>query len=1335
MTRRIACLGAPSCVLLVLTVAGVCFPGDKAPQGPDPSFYVKRDTWCETMLASREALMREAATKIGPLFSTVVDRHDEPRPVKIPVAGVKTLYIGAFAPKKSKAQDFFIDASLIDKQGKATPLLDLKFGKEKRQNSSGTYRVKAPKSSSGLVETEVFCALDGKYDTLETLVGPAGKGTHGQVWIHSESLLSDRLALVKARRDLWDLVCRDFTDVASQQEMAWETEDDIFDNDWPAGDVSELAARHAKAIRLRSLRVRADALAEAATTPGDLQKVRDLYLQSRRLTQLQQRLSLFDARAMRLAIEDLTSSFPAEYVRGEAFLQKLVRYQKRVPQIQAALEQGNETALSEAEEVLAFQREVLLANPLIDFDRLLVVRRGAENLGLPSNWLGNSALRPAGYDNAIASLSLAGETRELATVFQPPGDEFIGDVDLHFDAGRMLFSMPRGGDGWQVFEINIDGTGLRQVTPDVHEDVDNYDACYLPDGRVIFTSTANMQGVPCIGGSSPVTNLALLDAGRTTMRMLTFDQDHDWCPTLMESGQIMYLRWEYTDIPHAFSRILFTMNPDGTGQSQLYGSNSYWPNGIWYARPIPGHPNRLVGVISGHHGVKRAGELVIFDAAKGRYEADGVVQRIPGHGQKVEPVLLDNVAGNSWPKFLHPYPISDKYFLVAAQPTSASLWGIYLVDVFDNILLLKEQSGDALLEPIPVRKTRRPPTLSDKTDLARTDGTVFLGDIYAGPGLAGVPRGTIKQLRVFAYHFAYRGMGGQGNRVGTDGPWDVKQILGTVPVHADGSALFRVPANTPISVHPLDAEGKAVQRMRSWLTAEPGEVVSCVGCHQSPNSLAPPRSSIAARQPPAQIKPWYGPTRGFSFLREVQRPVLDKYCIGCHHGQPRSDGAIIPDLRDGEPERRGLNVLLGKRSRSGTFTPSYWTLRSFVRNVNETDLHLLTPWEFHADSTLLVQMLQKGHHNVKLDAEAWDRLITWIDLGAPAHGTWTEIVGPEKVERYRQVRLELRRRYANVDEVDPEAIPQLTRDSGPPIIPERLAETDIHVPHVPKWPFDAADAKRRQAAAAEQTQRTIDLGDGVTLELVLIPSGEFVMGDANGHPDERPLTRVSIDSPFWIGKFEVTNAQYASFDPSHDSRLESLPDNHFSAAQRGVSANDPQQPVVRITWHQAMAFCRWLRDKTGKDFTLPTEAQWEYACRAGTATPLSYGDPATDHSPFANLADAANKKVLQWLHPTEGRFDDHAFVAAGVGSYAPNAWGLHDMHGNVAEWTRSSYRPYPCDSDDGRNDLSKNEKKAARGGSWHNRPKAARSAHRLMYHPHQLAFALGFRVVLAVESK
>jgi formylglycine-generating enzyme required for sulfatase activity len=808
----------------------------------------------------------------------------------------------------------------------------------------------------------------------------------------------------------------------------------------------------------------------------------------------------------------------------------------------------------------------------------------------------------------------------------------------------------------------------------------------------------------------------------------------------MNDGRVMFTRWEYSDTPHYFTRILFRMNPDGIGQMALYGSNSYWPNSIFYARPIPEHPTKVVGIVSGHHGVARMGELVVFDVGRGQHEADGAIQKIPGYGKPVKPVIGDNIADASWPKFLHPYPLSAEYFLVSAALANGESWGIYLVDVFDNMLCLAEEPGVALFEPIPFRATRRPPIIPERVDPSSKEATVYMNDVYRGPGLKDVPRGTIKSLRVYAFHYGYQRLAGH-TCIGIDGPWDVRQILGTAPVEADGSALFTVPANTPVAVQPLDAEGRALQLMRSWYTGMPGETVSCVGCHERQSDVPRPRGTVANTRKPSELRPWFGPARGFSFKRDVQ-PVLDHFCVGCHDGGATSAGHK-PDLRPGK---------------QGDFTTAYTALHPYVRRPGpESDYHILPPAEYAANTSELIQMLKKGHYGVELPDEAWQRLYTWIDLNVPDHGTWSEFRDPGK---QRQRRCDLRKLYTNGCD-DPEAVPELP---PPGFAKSPKPSTQVKPRPLPPpvklagWPLSAEEAKKRQLdaapspgaaparpiapalAALARIERQIDLG-GVALRMMFVPAGDFVMGSNEGDLDEGPAHVVKIAEPFWIGKFEISNEQYALFDPAHDSRYISK----FGKDQsnRGIPANTPKQPVIRVSWTRAAAFCQWLSEKTGERFSLPTEAQWEYACRAGTATAMNFGPVDTDYSKLANLADGSVSIHLnaKWLL-RDANVQDGAAVSTLVGRYQPgNAWGLCEMHGNVAEWTASAYKPYPYRPNDGREmSLAQIARFAGkpgeawpemvvRGGSWYDRAKRATSSFRLAYPAWQGVYNVGFRVV------
>ena len=1122
------------------------------------------------------------------------------------------------------------------------------------------------------------------------------------------------------------------------------------------------------------------------------------------------------------AVDQMSDQFGEAYPKGEEYRQELTSLDMARRKLLETLDTDDPKTCRRVVELAgsldSLRRRALLDNPLLRFDRLLLVKRAyqlppnkfskgkprspkndrrwsyvekleGDALGLPVNHNSIFSIRRTGYDNQIAVLQPVDPEGKLRTFYRPADDTFVGEVDLDFDGSRLLFTMPES-DRWQVFQLDGGGGRPVRITPDEDHDVDNYDASYLPDGRIVYCSTASYQSVPCWNGLHNVASLYLLDrrpsspAAARPIRQLTFDQDDDNYPSVLNDGRIIFTRWEYANVPHFFGRLLFSMNPDGTDQREYYGSNSYWPNAVYFARAVPGHPSKVAAIVSGHHGDYRMGNLVILDPARGRHRDDGLVFRTPGdwhqyidrknrypqgtrqplgYDRQSEPILRDRLTSEDWPKFLHPFPLSENYILASAKPSPESNWGIYLVDTFGNLTLIREEAGYALLEPIPFTSIERPPSVPDRVDLGETRGVVYLQDVYAGPGLAGVPRGSVKSLRVFSYSFGYRGMSGF-DKIGIDGPWDVMRILGTVPVEEDGSAVFSVPANRPISIQPLDEKHRAVQLMRSWFTVMPGEVKSCVGCHESQNTGPPSRYSEAVTQQPSDLTPWYGPPRGFDFEREVQ-PVLDKYCTGCHDGKKsKVAGRNKPDLRSStlRPDYAGIltNVPAwydvdnlpvewdAQLMRQGRrvhhpilFTPAYEALIAYVRRTGpEGDYHLLNPTEYYADTSPLIRMLEKGHNGVELDGEAWDRLATWIDLNVPCHGTWSEAL-PIPFDGARRKR-ELTLKYTGIDH-DPEAIPKVPDRRAEPILPKKVKVVEGHT-KAAGWPFDRHQARLRQLADGTEVRRSVDLGAGLTMDLVRIPAGQFIMGNAyDGAADEWPQARVRIERPFWLGACEVTNRQFALFDPRHDSRF--VRAQKMNVHARGYPLNEPRQPAVRVSWHQATAFCGWLSARTGMEFSLPTEAQWEYACRAGSHLPMWYGWFTEEFSERANLADKTilgfskyaasplNQIYDGWMPFVEG-VDDGALITTEVGRYVPNPWGLFDMHGNAAEWTSSLYRQYPYDPNDGREDTAAEGARVVRGGSWCDLPYSCTASYRFGYAPWRKVHDVGFRVVIVAES-
>ena len=1052
-------------------------------------------------------------------------------------------------------------------------------------------------------------------------------------------------------------------------------------------------------------------------------------------------LKWFNAAAMERAIRAYAGKHPGVYGSPAPLLSRLAEVRKAV-----AGAKDDSARRKAADALMKLQDDLYLRHPGIDFSRFLMVKRSASSpSGLPSNWNGNSSVPLKGYENAIVSLPIKRRSGEKGREIVA-SDYFLGDVDLDFDADKIAYS---GGieseKRWCVLETRLDKPMTKTLrSPSGLDDIDCYDPCYLPDGRMLFVATSGFHGVPCVTGSSYVGNTHLLERDGSVKR-LVFDQDNSWCPVVMNNGRVLYLRWEYTDSAHYFSRVMMTMNVDGSDQKAFYGSNSYWPNSLFYARPLPGSVTKFCGIVSGHHGCAREGELVLFDVMKGRNETSGVIQRIPGWGKRVANKARDGLVNGSRPRFLHPYPLSDELFLVSVHKGNGDPFIIAFADIYDNIVPVYAADGWNCLEPLPVKKRRRPLMSIDRRNDAADTCTVYLQNVHFGNGLKGVPQGAAKKLRLFSYSYSPRNVGGHYN-IGFEGPWDARNILGEVELEADGSAMFTVPANTPFAVQPLDENGCKLQEMRSWFVGVPGETLSCTGCHEHQNEAPPAASSIAARKKPQTPKPWYGPRRNYAFVREVQ-PVLDRKCVGCHNAESTFKtrmGELLPDF-DG-------------KAMAGHYSRAYVNLMPYVRrNGPEGDYHLLTPLEFHASTSELYQRLAKGHHNVKLTSEEWDRFVTWMDLNVPFWGTWTEETGgKESVKKTLARRKEMALKWAG-DTYDPEKIVN-------PYVPG--TETFIapggragaprapSAANIPGWPFDAARARQMQGG---RKPCAFAIGGGERLEFAYIPAGAFAMGSDELTPAERPVNKVTVKKGFWMATREITQGQFRLMDPEFDNGVYDM--HYKDQVKRGyyMGSEDPdfaqpgneKFPAVRVSWDMAQRYCAWLSKKLGKTVRLPTEAEWEWACRAGTDTEFNYGTKDSDFSRHENLADymlielavaGVNPKPFAYgndpapkrLPPPlwdyelrDRRFNDRALHLAKVGSYAPNAWGLYDMHGNAAEWTASSWHSYPYDEKTVPGGL-----KVVRGGSWYRRPVVSSSAWRWRYPAWMRPFDVGFRVVL-----
>lgn len=1303
-------------------------------------------TW-ETAVLNAKTTLRDALSKHKmPVQSEVVRRGQAATPMKVDVSGLDQLILYTWETPDGNGSDHGVwgNARLTTTDGKTVWLDELKpvyekagWGSVKRNKnlSDNPLSIAGKKFEHGILchaSGEIVFALGKKYKTFEAEVG-IDDGAGGGSVVFKVQNISGRSVVEQLQKEYGSRVAR-FVSFANVSPDIWlATPDASVERRAVANVIKRMKDNGTFTAELE----KADAL---KTVNERIVAYFGLLDKAAEVLNLEEQLAWVNLQALREAFEDMkkTSSFDAA-ANGE----KLKFIEANYADVVKNIGSGNPEVVAKAKAIVKAKRDVLMANPVLDIDKIVVERYRlgandrkamAPSLGTQNNnWSSQPSARRYGFDAEICELSnLRGDIKSR-TIFKPDNTSAVTDLQLHWDGDRLLFTMADDKNRWQVYQVGVDGKNLKQMIVSEEPDLHFCDANYLPDGRIVATSNMGYHGVPCVNGWDAVCNLVQYDPEKKKLRRLTFDQDGNWNPVVMNNGRLMYIRWEYTDLTHYFSRIVMHMNPDGTDNRSLYGSGSFWPNSTFDVKPLPGNTSRFVGVISGHHGVARSGRLMLFDPAKSRKEEKGVIQEIPFKGRKIIPEVKDQLVDGVWPQFIKPYPLDDKYFLVAAKLSPSSLWGIYLTDVFNNLTLVAEFEGEGLIAPIPLRKSPTPPVIPDRVNLDDKESTIFIQDLYEGEGLPGVPRGTVKELRIFAYEFAYNYSPSDHYAQGIQAGWDIKRLLGTVPVEKDGSAIFKVPANTPISIQPLDGEGRAVQWMRSWISSMPGETVSCVGCHEDQNQIPMPKRVVASTIAPHKIKEPEGGVRSFTFNLEIQ-PILDRACVACHNESKPS-----LDFRSGRTESC-MDWAGFKRE----FETSYLAVMPyFYRQGPEAEMYVLKPYEYHVSNSELIRMLKKGHYGVELTDEEWKTLYAWIDMNMPDAGRFDNITPFNGFDQYTR-RIELADKYSHsgVDwrkELSDYADYLKGKGEIEPVMPKPGKEVKYKEVKVAGWPFDTSKAKAMQG---EAEKKVIEVAPGVKMTFVKIPAGKFVMGSNVGESDHAPEFKTEVKKAFWMAETEVTNEQFCALFPEHNSRIiGQFWKDHTTA---GYPANKPQQPVIRVSWEEAMEYCKKLGEKTGFRMTLPTEVQWEWAAKAGSDDNFWYGDNNTDFSTYENLADAqlSNmavtgvnpqpmskndpwRKFYDYL-PKAASVDDGEMIVCEVGKYKPNPWGLYDIHGNVEEWTNSDYLPYPYkDKLQGTG-----TEKVVRGGSWIDRPKFATANTRKAFYPWQKVFNVGFRVII-----
>ncbi|MEI7902582.1 MAG: hypothetical protein WCK89_20220, partial [bacterium] len=484
--------------------------------------------------------------------------------------------------------------------------------------------------------------------------------------------------------------------------------------------------------------------------------------------------------------------------------------------------------------------------------------------------------------SSLCLLEIGDDFAAKETTLIYDGDGVFRDPDVSYDGTRILFAWKKSarGDDYHLYEMDFATRQVRQLT--FGQGVADYEGVYLPDGNIMFSSTRCFQNVDCWHVS--VSNMYVMDKNGKYMRRIGFDQVNTNFPQVHpESGLVTYTRWEYNDRGQIYPQPLFQMYPNGAHQTEYYGNNSYFPTSILHARGIPG-TGKVLAILSGHHTQQR-GKLAIIDPSRGRQETSGVTLVAPV--RKPEGVIKVDQYGQDGDQWQYPYPLDEENYLVTFRPDGEQRFGIYFMNIKGERVLMASDPAISCNQPVPLVPRPLPLQPPDSSDWRKKTGAFTLQDIYHGPGLQGIKRGTVKKIRVVALEFMATDIGRKHgpSTISDLAAWDVKRVLGEAPVLGDGSVAFEVPARTPVYFQAIDTNGHVVQTMRSWSTLMPGEIFSCTGCHENKNEAVPNEPTAMAQKAGIKpLEPFYDITgKGFSFPQVIQ-PILDAKCVKCHQG-------------------------------------------------------------------------------------------------------------------------------------------------------------------------------------------------------------------------------------------------------------------------------------------------------------------------------------------------------------------------------------------------------------------------------------------------------------------
>ena len=534
----------------------------------------------------------------------------------------------------------------------------------------------------------------------------------------------------------------------------------------------------------------------------------------------------------------------------------------------------------------------------------------------------------------------------------------IRDPVINHDATRILFAWRKGKDPYyHLHDCRLDGSDIRQLTDGPWDD---FEPCILPAGDIIFVSSRCKRWVNC--WLTQVATLHHCDANGQHIEMLSANLEQDNTPWPLPDGRIIYQRWEYIDRSQVHYHHLWSANPDGTNQMIYYGNQN--PGIVMIdAKPIPGS-DQVVSLFSPGHGqMEHAGQIVTLSPRLGPDDNAAAHVVTPGND------------------FRDPWALAADAFLAARHTEIVAISGSGATEQIYVLSEADRKAGFWVHEPRPVIKRPRENAIARHSDPALPIGKLVLANILEGRNMKGVKPGEIRKLLVIEPLPKPINYTGGMDPLTYGGSFTLERVVGTVPVEPDGSAYLELPARRSFFFIALDENDLAVKRMQSFLTVQPGETTSCIGCHEqrSVTSL-PPLNLQALKRPASKIVPVPGVPEVFDYPRDIQ-PILDSACGDCHGYDKTSRGGPCA----------GKLILAGDRG--PMFSHSYFmmTIAGLFSDGRNQPKSNYPPRTLGSSNSRILKLIDGSHYGATVTPQQAATLRLWIDAAATYPGTYAAL--------------------------------------------------------------------------------------------------------------------------------------------------------------------------------------------------------------------------------------------------------------------------------------------------------------------------------------------------------